>query len=216
MSLVEKKGNAMTPFTLGLDLDGVCGDYVQEFRVRVARATGTDPALLPEPNDWLFSSSWPPVEDLEHYLELHANAVRDGMFRAMSAMEGARAALWDLSNQGVHIRVITHRLIGKELHQQAATDTVAWLDRHNIPYRDLCFVSTKSHVDANVYIDDAPHNISSLADAGKDIIIFDASYNRKISEPGGTPDYSHLTRVINWEQAHKAVLERFNAWNDSQ
>lgn len=42
----------MTSFVLGLDLDGVCADYVGGFRPHVVRALGVPSAMLPESADW--------------------------------------------------------------------------------------------------------------------------------------------------------------------
>jgi len=192
-------------FTLGLDLDGVCGDYISEFRHHVSRATGTHPDLLPDPEHWEFTKAGWGIDDLDQYLALHGNAVMDGMFRSMPAFAGVSESLWRLSDAGVDIRIITHRLIGKNQHATAAADTVAWLDRHNIPYRDICFVARKAHVDADVYIDDAPHNVEALRAAGGDVIVFDASYNRDVTGP----------RARDWAQAEALVLQRLHAWQDN-
>ena len=56
----------MSVFTLGLDLDGVTADYVEEFRVRVARYTNTDPQDLPDPDSWSFARSWEPITSEDH------------------------------------------------------------------------------------------------------------------------------------------------------
>src|SRR3546814_1849883 len=72
----------------------------------------------------------------------------------MPAIEGCAAALWRLSDAGVWIRLITHRLYVNWGHQEVVADTVAWLDEHGIPYRDLCFLGQKPEVQADVYVDD--------------------------------------------------------------
>ena len=56
-----------------------------------------------------------------------------------------------------------------------------WLDTHRIPYRDLCFLGAKPQVEADAYIDDAPHNIEQLRAAGNTVITFDQPYNRSLS-----------------------------------
>lgn len=194
-------------FTLGLDLDGVCGDYVAEFRRHVARATGVDEATLADPASWSFVDSWPnAVRDLDHYMELHSNAVKDGLFRGLQPMTGVQQALWTLSDNDVYIRIVTHRLLGKGMHQLAAADTIAWLDRHDLPYRDLCFMGEKAQVEADVYIDDAPHNILSLRASGAEAIVFDAPYNQHLEGP----------RAYSWDEACEMVLERQQAWKARQ
>ena len=203
----------MSVFTLGLDLDGVTADYVQEFRLRVARYTSCDPADLPAPTTWSFVEAWGPIRDNDHYLELHRDAVRDGLFRSMAPMPGVSRALWDLSDADVHIRVVTHRLIGNNLHKEAAADTLAWLDRHEIPFRDILFLGVKSDLEASVFIDDAPHNVVALTLAGRDVIVFDAPYNRTSTDPQTHEILAATTRVHNWDEAREAVLERKRAFD---
>jgi len=79
----------------------------------------------------------------------------------------------------------------------AAGDTVEWLDRARIPYRDLCFVGAKRDVGADAYIDDGPHNIENLRAAGRTAIVFEQPYNRHL---GGL-------RAKNWNQVEEIVYE---------
>ena len=75
--------------------------------------------------------------------------------------------LWRLSDAGVWIRIITHRLCVNWGHTVAVEDTVAWLDRTGVPYRDLCFLGRKPKVEADAYIDDGPHNVAALPGRGQ-------------------------------------------------
>ena len=88
------------------------------------------------------------------------------MFRTMPVIEGAAEALWRLSDAGVWIRIITHRLYVNWGHAAAVADTVDWLDSANIPYRDLCFLGAKPQVEADCYVEDAPHNVLALRETG--------------------------------------------------
>lgn len=187
-------------FTLGLDLDGVCGNYTDEFRRFFARFKNVDPATLPEPSSWSFADSGWDVSQ-EEYLRLHSLAVDQGMFRSMAPMPNVSQALWKLSDAGVHIRVVTHRLLRNKQHQQVAADTCTWLDCHSIPYRDLCFTGAKSEIDADVFIDDAPHNVESLRRAGNTVIVYDHLYNRQV--PG--------LRATNWVEAYELIAVQARA-----
>ena len=77
------------------------------------------------------------------------------IFRTMPAMPGAAEVLWRLSDAGVWIRIITHRLYVNWGHATAVADTVDWLDAAGIPYRDLCFLGAPQ-VEADCYVEDAP------------------------------------------------------------
>lgn len=183
------------PYTLGLDLDGVCGEYIPAFRDHVARYKNIDGNTIPDPKTWDFVEAGWPIEDAEEFRKLHSDAVKDGLYRSMMPMPGVSEALWKLNDLGVHIRVITHRLIVKHLHFITASDTVMWLDRHKIPYRDLCFAGAKTQVNADIYIDDGPHNVELLRGVGAKVIVFDAPYNKDLEGP----------RVSNWEQAYRII-----------
>jgi len=186
-------------FVLGVDLDGVCGDHTEAFRQVVAAERGVDPATLPTQVSWNFYE-W--GLDDESFLEVHRKAVLDHrMFATMPVIEGAAEALWRLSDAGVWIRLITHRLYANWGHAVAVGDTVAWLDSAGIPYRDLCFLGQKPQVEADAYIDDAPHNIEALRAEGNDVIVFDQPYNREV--PG--------RRARTWDDAERHVRELLTA-----
>lgn len=136
--------------------------------------------------------------DDEEFERLHQVAVVDHrMFRDMPVIDGVAEALWRLSDAGVWIRIISHRLYVNWGHAIAAGDTAAWLDDARIPYRDLCFIGAKSELDADLYIEDGPHNIEAFQKSGRDVIIFDQPYNRELSGE----------RANNWEEVEAYVLE---------
>jgi 5'(3')-deoxyribonucleotidase len=182
-------------FVFGVDLDGVCADYTAGFREVVAADRGIDPEELPVGESWGFHE-W--GLDGSEFDRLHALAVNEQrMLRHLNPMEGCADALWRLSDAGVWIRIITHRLYVNWGHAAVVSDTVQWLDEARIPYRDLCFLGAKPEVGADVYVDDAPHNITALSDAGNEVIIFDQPYNRDL--PG--------TRAKAWDDVEEMVLE---------
>jgi 5'-nucleotidase len=186
-------------FILGVDLDGVCGDHTEAFRRVVSAEHGLDPATLADQTTWNFHE-WGLDDD--QFLELHRRGVLDHrMFRDMPVIEGCADALWRLSDAGVWIRLITHRLYANWGHAVAVGDTVAWLDASGIPYRDLCFLGNKPQVEAHVYVDDAPHNVAALRAEGNHVIVFDQPYNRHVDGP----------RAHGWDEVEKLVLERMVA-----
>jgi 5'(3')-deoxyribonucleotidase len=125
------------------------------------------------------------------------------MFRDLDVIEGAAEVLWRLSDAGVWIRIITHRLYVNWGHQAAVSDTVEWLDAARIPYRDLCFLGAKPQVEADLYIDDSPGNVSALRRAGNEVIVFDQPYNQAMDAP----------RASTWNQIEDIVLDRFTKWS---
>ena len=156
-------------FVLGVDLDGVCAE---------------DP--------W---GGRPGDVDDEH----RRAVIEDRVYRDLEAIDGAAETLWRLSDAGVWIRIITHRLHVNWGHQTAVVDTVEWLDKARIPYRDLCFLGVKPQVEADLYVDDSPQNIAALRKAGNEVIVFDQPYNEGERDP----------RATNWVEVEEIVMERF-------
>jgi 5'(3')-deoxyribonucleotidase len=169
------------PFVLGVDLDGVCGDYTSAFRAVVAAERGVDVATLGPQRSWEFSEWGVAAQEFDQF---HRTAVLEHrMFRSMEPMPGASEVLWRLSDAGVWVRIITHRLCVNWGHAVAVADTVEWLDRNGMPYRDICFLGRKPEVEADAYIDDGPHNVEALRAAGNEVIVFDQPYNRHLDGP---------------------------------
>jgi 5'(3')-deoxyribonucleotidase len=97
----------------------------------------------------------------------------------------------------VRIRIITHRLFIKYFHQIAVRQTVEWLDTHDIPYWDLCFMKEKAAVGADLYLEDTPSNVEKLRAEGHRVIVFSNSTNRGVSGP----------RANSWGEIETLVLE---------
>jgi 5'-nucleotidase len=182
-------------FVLAVDLDGVCADHTAAFRAVVAAERGIDPSRLGEQRTWNFTE-WGMTDD--EFDELHRRAVLvHRMFRSMPVVPDAAEVLWRLSDAGVWIRIVTHRLYTNWGHAVAAADTVAWLDSVGIPYRDLCFLGRKPEVEADLYVEDAPHNVAELRSAGNAVVVFDRPYNQDLPGP----------RARSWPEVERVVVE---------
>jgi 5'-nucleotidase len=183
-------------FILGVDLDGVCADYTAALRDVLAADRGVDPASLPLERSWDFGEWGLSGAEFER---LHQSAVLEHrVFRTMPPIAGAAEVLWRLSDAGVWIRIITHRLYVNWGHATAVADTVEWLDQANIPYRDLCFLGAKPQVEADCYIEDAPHNVTALRASGAHVIVFDQPYNAEVAGP----------RAATWREVEELVGAR--------
>jgi len=189
---------AQRPFVLGVDLDGVCADFYAGLRPIAAEWLGVEIASLPQRVSWGLPE-WGIDKAAGGYEALHRFAVtqRD-LFRILPPMAGAPVALRKLSAANVRIRVITHRFFIKYFHKVAAQQTIEWLDYHDIPYWDLCFMKDKSAVGADVYVEDSPKNIEELRAEGLTTVVFTNSTNECLAGP----------RADTWEQVVEFVLER--------
>jgi len=188
-------------FIFGVDLDGVVGDFYGAIRNIAAE-------WLNKPIDALTTdvtyglNEWG-LSEFGGYERLHRFAVTQrNIFRDMEPIENAPAVLRKLSNQGIRIRIITHRLFLKYSHRTSITQTVDWLDKYDIPYWDICFMNDKGAVGAHVYIDDTPDNILSLRKQGCKTIVFTNSTNRGLPGP----------RADTWTDVERIVMESREEW----
>ncbi len=184
----------MDEFILAVDLDGVCAKYNEAFREVFKQEKGVADADLPVAHTWGFEE-WGLTED--EFAKLHNVAVREyHIYQNLDVYESCADVLWRLSDAGAWIRIVTHRLYTLWGHNSAVLDTAQWLDESKIPYRDLCFLGAKSDVDADVYIEDAPHNIERLRADGREVIVFGQDYNSHLEQP----------RVSNWTEIEQLIM----------
>jgi 5'(3')-deoxyribonucleotidase len=188
-------------FILGVDLDGVVGDFYGA--MRIIAAEWLDRPVESLTTEVTFGLDEWGIAEYGGYDRLHRFAVTQrNLFRDMKPIQDASAALRKLSNRGIRIRIITHRLFLKYSHKTSVTQTVDWLDNYDIPYWDICFMNDKVAVGAHVYIDDAPSNITQLRGQGCKTIVFSNSTNRDLPGP----------RADNWREVERLVLEAREEW----
>ena len=191
---MQEMNNVQKP-VIGVDLDGVCADFygrmrhiaAEWFELPVESLTTEVSYGLKE---WGVTGT---RYDSLHRFALHQRE----LFRTMAMIPGARKYLRRLSDEGYRIRIITHRLFIHYSHASAVQQTVAWLDRHGIPYWDLCFMKEKSAVGADIYIEDSPENVMQLREAGHQTICFANSTNREINAP----------RAESWAEVYRMIKE---------
>jgi 5'(3')-deoxyribonucleotidase len=188
-------------FVLGVDLDGVCADFIGALRPIAAEWLGVPLEELAEKVTYGFPE-WK-LERAGKYEDLHRFAViqRD-LFRELKPMPGAPAVLRRLSAHDIRIRLITHRLYIKYFHQEAIKQTTEWLEHHGIPYWDLCFMRDKAAVGADLYIEDSPDNVQKLRDDGHKTIVFSNSTNEGLPGP----------RANSWREVERLVLAELEKW----
>lgn len=183
-------------YVLGVDLDNVTANYTKGLRDYMV-SLGHSPESMPEPKHYSFVESGWPFKDIDDYLNHHIDFVASGGFLSLSPMDKASETLHKLVNDGVRIRVITHRLLRDGTYAQSISDTVRWLDHKGIPFHDFCAISEKSAVGVNLLLDDAPSNITSVREHGGYVAVFDQRYNRHLDGP----------RVKDWDEVYNFVTK---------
>lgn len=195
--------NKSYDYVFGVDLDGVCADFYEGIRPIAAEWLGVPVESLQHDVSYGLSE-WGINQAPGGYLDFHKFAVTQReLFKRLSPMPGCPQTLRVLSKAGVRIRIITHRLYIKYFHKQAVSQTIEWLDNHGIPYWDLCFMQHKTHVGADIYIEDSEPHIKQYQAAGAEVVIFSNSTNRHV--PG--------TRVHRWAEVADIVMDRYGRWN---
>ncbi len=190
-------------FILGLDLDGVVVDFYRALKPVAATWLGKRPEDLTDDfryglKEWglLDKVSGAGGYDLTYPL-LHKHAVNQhGIFKNADPIALAPFTLRRLSRLGVHIRIITHRLYVGGLHGESVTQTAEWLEKHDVPYRDLCFVEDKLSINADLYIDDSPKNIEAYRAEGRPCIIFDNPTNRHLGDELRARDWDEVYQLV--------------------
>lgn len=181
---------------LGVDLDEVVFNYLGFVREKLVAAG----RQLPDgpPNSWsLPDAGW--FKDDADFFKFHGNLVEEGLYDKLELLPGAHETLWDLSNSGYMLNVITSLFVNPGQHQKVCKQTVVALDANGIPYNNLSFLNKKALQFADAYVDDSPKNIESLHEAGRFVIRKEMLYN--LSSPG--------VRATSWEEIREILREKF-------
>lgn len=200
----------MHPMILDVDLDGVCANYSAGLKQYLIDTHQLDPHAHIETNQYTFTKQdgWP-FDNADDYLNAHTNAERHHLYRHLPMIEHANTGLKRLAENGVHIRIVTHRLFVSHMHRLVVSDTAHWLDAHDIPYMSLCFTSLKDTLHATAHIDDAPHNIETLIKQREHVVVFDQPYNRDIKD-----DINKVPRMHDWSDASvDELIEQLHRWH---
>lgn len=196
---------AIRHFVLGVDLDGVVADFAGGLKPIAAEWLGVPEHALTDEISYGFRE-WG-LEAAGGYDALHRFAVKEReLFARLPPISGAPAALRRLDTiPEVRIRIITHRLYIHWFHKEAIRQTTDWLERHGIPYWDLCFMRDKAAVGADLYLEDSPDNIRSLRAGGHETIVVRNSTNRDLPAPGAE----------SWADIESLIRDRVATWRNA-
>lgn len=190
---------------LGMDLDGVIYNFVDEFRNYLIDHQGRDPEELIPATQWNFFYDWGmTLEEYEFYL---TQAAIDGyVFKSGEVYAGAVEALLEVEKMGFEIVVITARRLTDVLahHEIIEQNTYNWLTDNNIPHHGLIISNEKTTHDLNILVDDSVKNVENFILAGGRGYIFDRPWNQ---------DYPY-NRIDNWEcfvEEMRSIRDMVNA-----
>lgn len=182
--------------SLAVDLDDTVLHYCEGLKEFVLENYGRTITGTPSTYS-LYQAGWFDSDD--DFKKVHGEAVEDGLYEQLRPYCNAIENLWDLSDSGYQINIVTSRFVNPGQHEKVAQDTAASLEKYSIPHSNLLFLHDKTKFIADAYIDDAPHNLINLQKVGRNTIAFDQSYNK------GIPGH----RAKNWTEVRQILKEQF-------
>jgi 5'(3')-deoxyribonucleotidase len=138
---------------LGIDLDGVVGDFHVGWMTRYNARFGTE-LQASQVQDWDGLHELTHFRTMDEFWEW-AREGETSIFRDIPPYERAVETIADLSR---HHRIV----IISSKFDWAIPDTLAWMAEHRIIAHEIHFVWDKTTVACDVYLEDAPHNLTAL------------------------------------------------------
>jgi len=192
--------------TFGIDLDGVCFDFLNAFRLWLNGALDINIEEREITSYYWYRSS-DDVSEEEFYKEFDKFGQEGHGYRALELLPGALEGLKKIHEAGHKIFYITNRPL------YALQDTIFCLEAHGFPQREnLHFAGGPQgkgkkaplirEFNIDVFIDDSPRTIEEITTQTRATIYCrDYLYNRHL-------DDTWFTRVSSWDEFMKA--EGFN------
>lgn len=189
----------MTIARLGIDLDGVCYQFVPKLAQYIHKKTGRPLSELGPAKTWnFFKDQW--GYSYQEYSDFVAQGIHDReIFWEGEEFPGCREIL-DVLSDDFEIVIVTARFFNNVPHELSEAATLHWLESHSIPYNELIISNDKTNLNLDLLLDDAPHNIENALLHGEGAVIFDQDWNIDIDGD----------RVHGWHDFAHYVRDRFN------
>lgn len=162
---------------IGLDLDGVCCDYVAYLGKFLLRS-GRGP--LPAPVTYRLREWFDSDEDR---IAAHEAAVADGLHRDAPPVPGAPAGVAAVRALGASVVAVTGRGSYGENRGDVERNIAVWAGLHGITFDGVHCGRPKSAAGCDVYVDDSPDDVGALRDAGCLTIVFGQPWNEDLVPP---------------------------------
>jgi 5'(3')-deoxyribonucleotidase len=164
--------------TFGVDIDGVCRDWGGALREVWRWKTGQNLSAEDCHSFDLAKVFIHPTIDVN---EIAFRSGVDYICGQAQEIIGARWALERLREDGV-------RLVAVTAHSEpyARRKTLDWIIEHGFPFDGIEFTGggvPKSIVTCDINVDDSPAVIEELQAMGRQVLIWDAPYNRHLAGP---------------------------------
>ena len=177
---------------LGIDMDGVIANFNAGWMRAHNALHGGDlhPGLVER---WDILPSLSGFADMDAFWEW-ARDLGEGhsVFRHLDPFPGAIEALHGLHAAGHDIVIITAK------PDWSVPDTLAWLADHRVPVREVHIAEEKHRIDADVYVDDAPHILADYRRHRPDahIVRFVRPWNTHVEGTHAVEDWDQAIELI--------------------
>lgn len=176
-----------TALDVGVDLDGVCYDFIDALANWAAETTGRPRSEFGPAQHWAFYEDWGWTED--EFLSAYGEALQHGdLFKSGPIFAEAAVGLERLAVAGHRIHVITDRGLSGSV-EEARRQTVAWLRNHKVRYASLHVGSDKTVVPVDIAIEDSERHYRALESAGRNPRLLTRPWNAHMAD---------ARRVVDW------------------
>lgn len=176
----------------GIDLDGVCFDFVTEFSKWLKRELGVDYDDS-EIVDYHWYNCIESIGEKEFFREFHRFG-KAGSYATLPLLPGAAQAIKHIRENGHRVWFVTARPIyAKEDTLRAVSNAFGFTDTVVFSGGKDYKSETVNLLNIDVFVEDGPHYAESIAKNTKALVyLMDHPYNKKVSHP-------NIIRVNSWD-----------------
>lgn len=162
-----------------VDIDGCIGDFVSSMADWTARNKHVynlhDPSTYAFDKDAEWGKAYHTGKD---FLDSLQQAILDGVYADESILPLSSTTINALHHEGNEIIIATDRAFNNGIVDAVALrDTEQWLKSYGYNYDRLIITPHKERIDADVFIEDSPNNMSRILDTGRPVIKIPHAYN---------------------------------------
>jgi 5'(3')-deoxyribonucleotidase len=177
---------------LGIDLDGVVADFNAGWMRLHADEHGTE--LTPD-----LVTGWDDLHEVggfrsmgEFWWWARGGDRRPSIFRHLDPYPGAVETLEGLARAGHQVVILTSK------PWWAIHDTYHWIAEHGLPTREIHMLEDKWQVSCDVYLDDSPKVLPSLAAKRPSAVVcrFVRAWNEPVAGTTDVHDWPGFARLV--------------------
>lgn len=136
-----------------------------------------------------------PLTEGEGFAQGIGRAYAEGLLKSLKPAPNASEVLWNLNEQGHHIRFFVNRFILHGQNHKVIAHTTEWLDKHDLPYREIFFLTTNPKIHTNIHIDADPRIINLLQNQTT-VIKYNTSQNEHVKSPLNVSNWKEVETLI--------------------